>query len=422
MSTYFSGQIPKKIIGQYKSSPLLISFIQSMLLEADAIKDEIDNVTNNRTVANATGVQLDIIGAILGIDRAVVDFIENIFFGFIEDPTAQSFGDINDALIGGRFRSSTENAVQARQLNDNEYRAFIFSKISKNSSDITPDEVLRITSSILSVIFEGGESIPVNVKEIYGSIHNLLTFSEDYTDAIWAKLNASIVIDSSVGPEGITNGSLLQEANTFGTHFMNRVGTEGAGEYVFSFYAKSSGRNEFLLEYEEDDPGVVNRSSIFDLDAISVSDGSVTVPGGGGILADPSGWIRCWIYFTAGTGVNSKLTVQLFENGSNIYQGDGISGIEIWGAQLENTSRKFPGQYVKTDSVAAQQGQGASFEIQIGAILSGADQAFISDLDLIPRPAGVRISYLYTTPPLTLLSNEGLILFTQGGLELEVQS
>lgn len=237
MADFFSRKINDLILGQYKDSPVFISFLKAMASEADILKDELENVKNNRYILEATGVQLDILGSILGIDRVVVDFIDNIFFGFNEDATAQSFGDLSNATTGGRFVSADENPVVSRRLGDEEYRALLFAKITKNSSEVTPNDVLSVTSSILGVMFAGGEDISVQIQDPNDDINEL------------------------------------------------------------------SGH----------------------------------------------------------------------------------------------------------------------FEIQIGAALSGSDQAFIADLDLIPRPAGVRISYLYTAPPLTLLSEDGLILFAQDGQQLEIQ-
>lgn len=63
----------------------------------------------------------------------------------------------------------------------------------------------------------------------------------------------------------------------------------------------------------------------------------------------------------------------------------------------------------------------ASFDIIIQEELSASEQAFIAYLDLIPRPAGVKISYVYETPPNNLLTNDGLALFYQDGTEMEIQ-
>ena len=63
----------------------------------------------------------------------------------------------------------------------------------------------------------------------------------------------------------------------------------------------------------------------------------------------------------------------------------------------------------------------ASFELQVVAELNPAEQAFITFLDLIPRPAGVKINFVYETPPNNLLTEDGLVLFYQDGTTQEIQ-
>lgn len=63
----------------------------------------------------------------------------------------------------------------------------------------------------------------------------------------------------------------------------------------------------------------------------------------------------------------------------------------------------------------------AVFDIIISAELTAVDQAFIAFLDLVPRPAGVRINYVYITPVNTLQSEDGLLLFYQDNTEIEIQ-
>jgi len=63
----------------------------------------------------------------------------------------------------------------------------------------------------------------------------------------------------------------------------------------------------------------------------------------------------------------------------------------------------------------------AEFDIIIMKQLTAAEQAYVSFLDLIPRPAGVKINYVYITPPNNLLTESGLSLFYQDGTDIEIQ-
>ena len=61
-----------------------------------------------------------------------------------------------------------------------------------------------------------------------------------------------------------------------------------------------------------------------------------------------NGWVRCVLYGQApsigGTSVRSIL--QLSNGSSNTYQGDGTSGVYLWGAQLEESP--YPTSYIPT--------------------------------------------------------------------------
>jgi hypothetical protein len=54
------------------------------------------------------------------------------------------------------------------------------------------------------------------------------------------------------------------------------------------------------------------------------------------IVNASNGWYRCYITFTATVSGTYNLQISLGEaNGSGTAAGDGVSGIYLWGAQLE---------------------------------------------------------------------------------------
>jgi len=153
------------IPSQYNESPVFLAFIEALNKEADNILLETNRVIDLRWVDTATGANLDILGLIVGVGREVVDFIETIFFGYDPDPTAKSFGDLNDPSVGGIYRDGLLNPVQTRLLSDDEYRLLIAAKILKNQTEITPNDVLQITRYIMTAFFTDGESIQLEVVD-----------------------------------------------------------------------------------------------------------------------------------------------------------------------------------------------------------------------------------------------------------------
>lgn len=162
----YSDNVQELIISQYRSSPKFISFIQSLLKHSDELDIEIGRVINERYLDVAIGIQLDIIGEIVGIDREVVDFINPIYFGFDPDPTAKEFENIvTNNPDAGRYRSSDENPVVSRFLSDSEYRVLLGAKIKKNSSNISANELLELTRIILSSMYIDGDTIDLTISE-----------------------------------------------------------------------------------------------------------------------------------------------------------------------------------------------------------------------------------------------------------------
>jgi len=162
----YSDTIPDLVLGQYRGSPIFIGFLQALAKQADELDIEIGRVISDRYLAVAVGIQLDIIGIIVGIEREVVDFINPIYFGFFGDPTAKEFENLNTPNPNaGRYRSADENPVTSRLLSDEEYRIVLAGKITKNSSNITPNEVLEITRLILSVLIVDGDTIGIHINE-----------------------------------------------------------------------------------------------------------------------------------------------------------------------------------------------------------------------------------------------------------------
>ena len=72
-----------------------------------------------------------------------------------------------------------------------------------------------------------------------------------------------------------------------------------------------------------------------------------------GIEAFPDGWYRCWIVDTCNSTASTdfwSIWAISTDNLGGTYDGDGSSGIHIWGSQLE--AGAFPSSYIPTTSPA----------------------------------------------------------------------
>lgn len=187
-----------RLATQFKESVNLINYIKVLLYEADTLEQVYRDILNKRWIDTAEGTNLDILGAIVGQFRELVDAEIFDYFGFYDNPQAQSFGTITDVGIGGRFRRINESSTGIRELNDDEYRKFIRARIVRNATRSTPENII----SQLKFIFESPLVLFVDGDTSYEvSIGRKLTLNEKSiladTDIIpkTAGVNASYVTE-----------------------------------------------------------------------------------------------------------------------------------------------------------------------------------------------------------------------------------
>jgi hypothetical protein len=162
---------------------------------------------------------------------------------------------------------------------------------------------------------------------------NLIKYSEGFSNSYWVK-SGSNVVQGFASPDGALNAYKLVEGSNNGNHRLEVSGlTVVSSKYNVSIYVKSYGRDEVrvtLANYFNSATDVY-----FNLKTKSVILGSEAEDGLIEVLSD--GWFRC--SFTSKSnaiaGGNAKLYIDTALGGSNTYQGNGASGVYIYGAQLE---------------------------------------------------------------------------------------
>ena len=187
---------------------------------------------------------------------------------------------------------------------------------------------------------------------IKNAVTNLFEDSEGFNaSSAWSvsSLRGTATDNASTAPDGTLTATLLvedtQSAGRLVTNGHNFVANQ---TYTISCWAKQYTSNRYLgLVFSSTSFGV-QQAAIFDI----TGNGSSTVTAGSGtasIEAFPNGWYRCSLTATAATTQSSSTRLQLSNSSSDatpFYTGDGVSGIYVWGAQLEESSTA--GEYIKT--------------------------------------------------------------------------
>jgi len=188
-----------------------------------------------------------------------------------------------------------------------------------------------------------GESLGLLIEE---SRANLLTYSEQFSNAEWTKTRCSILENVIVAPDGtLTGDKLVEDTSASNTHRTSQSITTTAGAYTFTCFFKA-GERGYVALYDS----TIGSGQVFDLltGVVGVTTGAAA-PISASIQSVGNGWYRCSLTVTATAASNTFQVYPMQSNTSDtLYTGDGTSGIYIWGAQLE--AGAFATSYIPTTS------------------------------------------------------------------------
>ena len=169
---------------------------------------------------------------------------------------------------------------------------------------------------------------------------NLLTYSEDFSNAAWTKTNITVTPNAAVAPDGTLTAELVVPTVASNTHvFYPATLTSSAGNvFSLSVYAKANGYDFISLSIHD---GAVTAGheviQNFNLSTCTVASYFNTAPTSASIVSVGGGWCRCSITWTVAT-TSSNFTIFIGETDASprvSWAGNGTSGVYIWGAQGE---------------------------------------------------------------------------------------
>ena len=166
---------------------------------------------------------------------------------------------------------------------------------------------------------------------------NAVTHSNDVTDSGNVYTNMSGSVNQTTSPEGITNAGKLTESTANGEHFFTRTQAIISGNYyTLSFFAKYNGRgasmnigaSRLYAHFDLETGEVIGSGNNSDWQNLSTD-----------IINYGNGWYRCIMTGESVTGSGGYIRIAT-NNGSTVghtssYTGDGVSGIFVYGIQLE---------------------------------------------------------------------------------------
>lgn len=159
---------------------------------------------------------------------------------------------------------------------------------------------------------------------------NLATFSNDMR--LWGRTRVTLSQNAGVSPDGKFTATKLVSSTTADWHYTScpSFAVANATAYTQTVYAKAGEWPRIRMGFM--DNTVFSGATVFDLTTgtrVSGSKGEIAPVG--------NGWFRCSLTSTSKMASNSALSinpVKAGEVGANT-AGDGVSGIYIWGGQVE---------------------------------------------------------------------------------------
>ena len=193
---------------------------------------------------------------------------------------------------------------------------------------------------------------------------NLLLRSEEFDNAAWTKLNATVTANTTTAPDGTLTADTLSDGTATDNHGLKLTANPALSTtYAVSVFAKMGTRRYIGLSLSAASSGSLYAAATFDLQNGVVANTAAVGTGfavvSTSIQSAGNGWYRCTAVLTFGsTGILPQGYISTSSDGTigsfglQSYTGTNAT-VFLWGAQLEPvTYQTAPGPYAATTASA----------------------------------------------------------------------
>lgn len=169
---------------------------------------------------------------------------------------------------------------------------------------------------------------------------NLLTWSQDFSNAVWGKVNGTITPNAITAPDGTLSADRLVWDAVFGFHlFAHSITFTAGSSYVGGYFFKANTLDKIQL-YTAGNAWIGN-TVYANFDLTNGTIGNKT-SNDAGVIDYGNGWYYCYLVDVAAASNSGVIGISGIESITDGYRynftGDGVSNLYIWNAQLEEGS------------------------------------------------------------------------------------